>query len=218
MVGEDLEVVWGMSVKPILIWMFCLLLAVVNSPANADSYLLVGDEITARDYVGSFDRWIDRQFSIWIKIYLGREYIEFSGETGLGKADVTMIYDQDIQQQLELYIAKGIEWAAIAKQNNADTSKALGCLSRDPYWGCTTGGYASKANQMGVRFFAAFGGSQTELVFDIKDEYNEFLEVTLYFNLSAMRQLERVVIQIPETLQQARKMEKTYQENQDLFQ
>jgi len=147
--------------KRILIWMFCLSIAAVTTPANAFNIYRVGDEITARAYVDVLNRWTNRQFSIWVGIDKGIEdrfdlkYVFFRAETGLKLADVRVRYSQDIQQRLEHYIAKGIEWSGIAKQNNADTSKVLGCFAgqNDKYDICLTQGGAFRANQMGVSFF-----------------------------------------------------------------
>ncbi len=201
--------------KRILIWMFCLSIAAVTSPANAFNVYRVGDEITARAYVDVLKQWTNRQFSIWVGIGDdGTEYIFFRGETGLRDADVREFYNQKIQQKLEHYIAKGIEWSGIAKQNNADTSKAIGCFGSDAHGLCAKKGNAFEANQMGVSFFANNGGRQTDLILDIWDRRNQFVEEQLYLNLSAMKQLERVVKQIPETFERARKTVK----QQDLFQ
>ncbi len=197
-------------------WVSVFILAITFNPtvANAFNIYMVGETISARSYVDVLKKWTNRDFSIWVGVNNGQKIIFFRGETGLKDASVNVYYGYGIQQKIEKIVSKSIEWSDIAKKNNADTSKGLGCLGYDRYEHCEEDGSAYKENQIGFRFFSANKGKQTDLVISIVDADNQFIKESLYLNLAAMKKLKKIIALIPKKFETAEKTDK----NKELFQ
>lgn len=66
---------------------------------------------------------------------------------------------------------------------------------------------------MGLCFFAANGGKQTNLIITVQDERNQFIEAEIYIDLPEMRKLMEAVKEIETSFKDARKAIK----KRDLF-
>lgn len=180
----------------------CLLFA---NNAQAYNVYRVGEVIKGKEYNDVLKWWIERDFSIWVGINDGGyKHILFKAETGLGDATVALAYSITLRNEFGSLIEKAIEWSDVARKNNADTTRGLGCfggLYRDPH--CEETGATSKENQLGLSFFAAQGGQQTNLIINIVDEDNEFLKASLYLNPLEMEKLLINMHQIEEAFEKA---------------
>ncbi|MBW1699653.1 MAG: hypothetical protein JRH18_17220 [Deltaproteobacteria bacterium] len=166
----------------------------------------VGGEITGQEYNDAWKRWFDRKFSIWVGVDEDNtEYIFFKGETGLGDATVMVQYSEMIKRKLKKAITKAIEWSDVARKNKADASKSLGCFGRDKYGLCEKEGTAFDENQMGLSFFAANNGEQTNLIISLVDRDNQFIKTSIYIDLPEMKKLLNTVDKIESVLKKAHK-------------
>jgi len=169
----------------------------------------VGEEITGQEYNDVWKRWFDKKFSIWVGVSEDNtEYIFFKGETGLGDATVMVQRSKTIRNKLRKAVVKAIEWSDVARKNEADATKSLGCFGRDKYDICEKNGTAFDENQMGLKFFAANSGKQTNLIISLVDRDNQFIKTSICIDLQEMKKMLNVVDQIESALEKARKTAK----------
>ena len=161
-----------------------------RSEASAFNIYQVGSVVIGQEHNEVWKRWFDKKFSIWVGAHGKKdENLIFKVETGLGDATVRVNYTKAVRDKLERAVTKAIEWSEVAKKNQADTTKGLGCFGNDLYEICEKDGNVFKENQMGLRFFAANGGTQTNLVIDIIDMNNQLIRATIHIDLPQMKQL-----------------------------
>jgi hypothetical protein len=169
----------------------------------------VGEEIVGQEYNDVWKRWFDKRFSIWVGVSENNtEYIFFEGETGLGDATVMVQNSKATRDKLKKAVEKAIEWSDVARKNQADTSKSLGCFGRDKYGLCEKKGSAFDENQMGLSFFAANGGKQTNLVISMVDRDNQFIKTTIYVDVPDMKKMLKAIEDIESEFEKARKTAK----------
>lgn len=178
--------------------------SVCRSEASAFNIYQVGSVVIGQEHNEVWKRWFDKKFSIWVGAHRKDENLIFKAETGLGDATVTVNYTKAVRDKLERAVTKAIEWSEVAKKNQADTTKGLGCFGNDLYGICEKDGNAFEENQMGLSFFAANGGKQTNLVIDIIDDGNQFIKATIYIDLPQMKQLLGNIQSIETAMKQAR--------------
>ena len=194
--------------------LICLSLMCGLPNAQAFNIYRVGEEIVGQEYNEVWKRWFDKKFSVWVGVSENNtEYIFFKGETGLGDATVMVQNTKATRDKLKKAVAKAIEWSDVARQNQADTSKSLGCFGRDKYGLCEKNGSAFDENQMGLSFFAANRGKQTNLVINMVDRGNQFIKTTIYVDLPEMKKMLNVIEKIESEFERARKTSK----DQELF-
>ena len=160
-------------------------------------------------------RWTKRGFSIWVGISESKTpYIFFKGDTGIKIATVSVIDSVEVRDKLFSAVSKAISWSEIAKSNNADTSKTLGCFGHDPYDICEgSDGGAFDTNQMSLSFFSANSGKQTDLIIKIIDRNNQFYKESIYLDQDAMKKLLTVIENVDDAMVKARETSN----KQDLF-
>ena len=186
-----------------------LSLIVVSNTALAFNIYRVGEVVHGREYNDMLERWIDRDFSIWVGVGDdNNEYIFFEGETGLSKATVMVDNTTSVRGKLEKAVSKAIEWSGVAKKNKADTTKGLGCFGVDKYGLCEKNSSAFDEGQMSLKFFSANSGSQTDLIVDIIDRDNQFYKASIYIGTSEMKKLLAAVKGIDAAFAKARKTAK----------
>lgn len=196
------------------VMLICITLLCGFPKAQAYSLYRVGDEIVGKKYNEVYKRWFHNEFSIWVGIdHRNTEYIFFKGETALGDATVMVKNTKATRGKLKTAVAKAIEWSGIARKNQADTLKSLGCFGRNAYNLCEEHGKALEKNAMGLSFFANNGGKQTDLILSIIDQDNKFIKTTIYIDVPEMKKLLNVVEEIQIGFEKARKIAK----NQKLF-
>ncbi len=187
-------ILFGLSIS------FCL------PKAQAFNIYRVGDEIAGQEYNDILKRWLDKKFSIWVGVSDNNtEYILFKGETGLGDATVMAQNGKPIRDKLKNAVKKAIEWSDVARKNKADTSKSLGCFGSNPYDSCAENGSAVEENQMGLLFFAANGGKQTNLIISLIDRDNQFIKTNIYIDVKNITKMLNVVDSIENGFKKARK-------------
>ena len=177
-------------------------------PTASFSFVIykVGDQIQGKEYNDVLKRWIMRYFSIWVGIDDNqKEYIIFQADTALKQASVMINYNRDIKQRLKTALNKAIKWCAIAKKNKVNTIKSLDCYGDDEYNLCKKDGVAFEEIQMGMLFFDANDGKQTNLVISIVDRNNQFIKSEIYFNLDETKKMLNNIQKIDATIEQARK-------------
>jgi len=193
---------------------FSLLAVISFSASRADNLYLVGTSVTGQEYYNLQKQWYERELSIWIGVTVNKQVLlVFKGETGIGTASVI---ERDVLKagnELVAKLSKAIEWAEVARKNDADTSRGLGCLGADPYKSCERTSKATQANQMSLVFFAANGGVQADLIIHIIDHQNPVKEATIYLDYPAMKTLREAAYQIEGAYEKA----KQNAEKQDLF-
>jgi len=198
-----------MNYLMVSVMMICLFLLCDLPEAQAFNIYRVGDEIVGQEYNDVWKRWFDKKFSIWVGVDNDNtEYIFFKGETGLGDATVMVQNTKATRNKLKAAVQKAIEWSNVARKNQADTSKSLGCFGRDKYDLCEKNGSAFDENQMGLSFFAANGGKQTNLVISMVDRDNQFIKTTIYVDVPEMTKMIGVIEKIEIEFENARKTAK----------
>jgi len=201
----------GLKVSHVMAFVLSICLSLLCGLPKAQAFNIyrVGDEIVGQEYNEVWKRWFDKKFSIWVGVSDNNtEYILFKGETGLGDATVMVENTKATRDKFKKAVTKAIEWSGIAKKNQADTSKSLGCFGRDSYDLCEKNGSAFDENQMGLSFFAANGGKQTNLVVSIVDRDNQFIKTTICIDVPEMTKMLNVVEKIEVEFQKARKTSK----------
>ncbi|MBC2714852.1 MAG: hypothetical protein HF978_06020 [Desulfobacteraceae bacterium] len=198
----------------VFVFLFGLSFSFGLPKAQAFNIYRVGDEIVGQEYNDVWKSWFDRKFSIWVGVNNNnKEYIFFKGETGLGDATVMVQNSKARMDKLKGAVTKALEWSDVARKNQADTSKGLGCFGDDEYNLCGKDGSAYKENQMGLSFFAANSGKQTNLVINIVDRDNQFIKTSIYIDMIEMKKMLNVVDNIENEFEKARKTAK----DQNLF-
>jgi hypothetical protein len=193
---------------------FLLLSVIPFSSSHAVSLYLVGTPVTGQEYYSMQKQWHERELSIWIGITVDKKVLlVFKGETGVGMAAVIENDVLKAGNELLAKVSKAIEWAEVARNNYADTSRGLGCFGADPNKTCERSSKATAADQMSLRFFAANEGRQADLIMHIIDRQSPFKEAEIYFDYTAMKKLREVVYQIEDAYEKAKKNA----EKQDLF-
>ena len=168
----------------------------------------VGEEIIGQDYDDVWKRWFDKKFSVWVGVEDNYEGILFKAETGLGIVTVTDKNSKIMREKLRKAVVKAIEWSDVARKNRADASNSLGCFGYGIIGFSEESGTAFDENQMCLKFFAANGGTQTNLIISLVDRRNKFIKTTIYLNLQKMKEMLNVVDQIESTFEKARKTAK----------
>lgn len=198
----------------LLAFLLWLLLAVSVSFSQAASLYPVGTPIEGREYYNMYKRWYEREFSIWMGVTNNKKVLlVFKGETGVGMATVVERDAMRSSNKLLNAVSKAIEWAEIARDNYADTSRGLGCFGADPVGTCERSSKATEAGQMSLRFFAANEGRQTDLIIHIIDRQGAIKEAKIYIDYEGMKKLRDVIFQIRDVYKKA----KENAEKQDLF-
>ena len=194
------------TLRNVVIVLFALFALVFATNAQAFNIYRVGDEIRGKEYNEASKKWLNRGFSVWVGIDEDNtELIYFIGDSSTsGIATVTVRNSKDVQAKLETAVSKAIEWSEIARKNKADGSKSLGCFGD-----CS----ADAGNRMGLTFFAANSGKQTDLVIKMVDVHNESITAFMCVELSEMVKLLQVVRGIDESMERA----KDTAGKQDLF-
>ncbi|MDY6973719.1 MAG: hypothetical protein SV775_15555 [Thermodesulfobacteriota bacterium] len=189
-------------------------LLVISSTAQAFNIYRVGDVVHGREHNEMLNRWIERDFSIWVGVDEGNnEYIFFKGDTGLSTASVMVDNTKSTREKFTSAVSKAIEWSGVAKKNKADTTKGLGCFGVDKYGLCEKNSSAFDEGQMSLKFFSANSGNQTDLIVDIIDRDNQFYKASIYIETSEMKKLLSAAKGIEAAFVKARETAK----NQDLF-
>jgi hypothetical protein len=177
--------------------------------AQAFNIYRVGEEIVGQEYNDVLKRWFVRKLSIWVGVREDNtEYILFKGETGLGYATVMVKNTKGTRDKLKRAVAKAIGWSDVARENQADASKSLGCLGEDKYDLCEEKGLAFDENQMGLSFFSANSGQQTNLIISIVDYDNQFIKTTIYVDVPEMKKMLNIIEKIESEFGKARKTAK----------
>ncbi len=191
-----------------------ILLAVSVSSAQAVSLHPVGTPVKGKEYYSMQKRWYEREFSVWMGVTNNKKILlVFKGETGVGTATVLGRDAMRSSNKLLKAVSKALEWAEIARDNYADTSRGLGCFGPDPYGTCEKSSTATEAGQMSLRFFSANEGRQTDLIIQIIDGQDAIKEAKIYIDYEGMKKLRDVIFQIRDVYQKA----KENAEKQDLF-
>lgn len=169
----------------------------------------------ARAYVDTLKKWEPREFSVWVGINDSKEtLVFFKGDIGYRDASVHLEYDEQVQKRLETSINQAISWAAIARENGADTQKGLECFGYDPYGTCKKYSSTSSSNQVAFGFFSSNGGKQTDLTIELSDRDNRYRNDTFYFDLPSIKKIKVVVEAIPEKILV---VEKKFRDSEKLF-
>jgi hypothetical protein len=194
------------------LFLLSLLLLDARSSSAFNIYR-VGSPVIGQEHNDVWKKWFPRTLTMWVGIDGKTEYLLFQVDTGLGDATVRIKYSKAVQEKLRTAVKKAIEWSEVAKKNEVDTTKPLGCWGDDLHKICEKDGNAFDENQVGMSFFAANEGKQTNLVVDIVDLNNQFIKATLYIDTPQMILLLTNIEGIDEALKKARDTAK----KKDLF-
>ncbi|WP_404419021.1 hypothetical protein [Marinospirillum sp.] len=189
-------------------------LLAISSAAKAFNIYRVGDVVKGREHNEMLNRWIERDFSIWVGVdERNSEYIFFKVNTALSTATVMVENTKSIKEKFTDAVSKAIDWSEVAKKSKADTTKGLGCFGVDRYGHCEKNSSAFDEGQMGLKFFSANSGNQTDLIVDIVDRNNQFYKATIYIETVEMKKLLSAAKGIEAAFLKARETAN----NQDLF-
>lgn len=204
---RTLEIQVNMRIsRSVVIVLFALFAVVFATNLQAFNIYRVGDKIRGKEYNDASKKWLDRSFSVWVGIDEEKtELIYFMGDSSASDvATVMVINSKGVRAELETAVSKAIELSEIARKNKTDGSKSLGCFGD-----CS----ADKGNRMGLSFFAANSGKQTDLVIKMIDVNNQSIRAYMCIELSEMVKLLGVVRSINEAMEKAR----STTSKQDLF-
>ena len=180
----------------------------ISNTSYASNTYRAGEVIYGREYNDILQDWIDRTFTMWVGVSKkNTKTFYFQAETGLGNATVwvdDLNGGPDLVRDLEKAISKAIEWSNIAKKNKADVTKGLDCFGWKPSEDAKENGYAFRKNQMGLRFSASNGGTQSFLIIDIIDSSNQFKKTEIYLNTTEMKKLLNAVRSTDKPFQKAK--------------
>jgi hypothetical protein len=200
--------------RPIHLVVVLSLLVGLAPIAHAFNTYQVGTPVKGREYNDVLKQWFDRTLTIWVGVDAAKtEYLIFTADTGIGQATVLIRGVGNSRKRLRALTSKALEWSDVARKNRTDISKPLGCLGEDEYSLCARNGTAFSENQLGLMFYAAESGAQTDLILSVVDRDNRFKKVTVYLDSAAMRMLLRSLDEVDTALKKARNT----QSKQDLF-
>ena len=170
----------------------------------------VGTPVIGREHDVLLDRWTDRQLTLWVGADDASPTVVllFRADTSHGDAMVMIPYTSAVLHELQQNVSSAIEWAGIARKNwilgvdpsDVDTTKPLGCFGRESSQNCEKDGSAYDQGQVGMKFVAADGGQETDLVVSIVDRRNPLIKATLHIRVEEMKKLLANVEAIPSTL------------------
>lgn len=188
------------------------LLLFTTPPTYAANFYQVGGVMEGEAYNDALKTWVEREFRL--KVVLDerkKEHLFFVADTGLGDAYVRVLYSKALRQKLESAILKAIKWSEIARKHKADTLKPIGCfgIQTDP---CKEYGEAHRQGQLGLKFFAANEGEQTDLVISIIDRDNQFIKTRLHLDPPRMKKLLANIRKIDHAFKKAYDTAKKHQE------
>lgn len=188
----------------------CSLLAamLVCSPTWAFNTYRVGAPIIGQEHNDVLNRWVNREFSVWVGAEGKSEYLVFQATTSLKPATVLVDFKPATREKLRKAVSKAIEWSEVARKNHADATKGLDCFGDDRNGLCAKDGQAYQENQLGMSFFAANGGQQTNLILNVIDRENQFTKAQIYLALPQMTQLLQVIDSIDASMRSARETAK----------
>jgi hypothetical protein len=194
----------GGAVKRILI-SFAMFLAASLS-AQAGTVIMVGDVIKGAEYSAMLNRWLDRDFRMWVGVDDGIEMLMFTVDGGVGRPTFRMHRHRDDINKLETSILKSLEWAKVAQKNKIDVNNQINCFGLDQYDLCQKNGAYSEG-QMSLSFVSGSSGKDVNLKIILFDESNKFLNANIHFKLAEMRKLLANVRAIDATFVKAKKQE-----------
>lgn len=193
---------------------FTALLLFYCGIAGAFNVYRAGPIVKGKEYNDLLKRWIEKDFTVWVGINdNGLEWIFFEAETGLSPATIQVEYNDKFKTSTMAAINKAIKWSVVARKNQADTQKSLGCWGYGTTDSCDETGQARAEGEMGWQFFSTNKGKQTNLIVNIIDRKNQFYKAELYFSETQMKQIRHALTQIPARMKHAREQKK----KQDLF-
>lgn len=200
--------------KRVIALLFCVSAIIASNPAEAFLRQQVGEPIDTVGKDFQTGEVFDASLSVWIEITdNGDARLIFQGGTASNENAILGNYDSDLQQRLENQLAKSIEWIDVAKNNNADTQKLLGCFGIEVNTACENS--ESPTNRfVALTFWAVDSGQSAGLLVEIYDlqSQNEILQFFLV--QPQLDQFQKIVEQIPAAMEQARQSAN----KQDLFQ
>lgn len=172
-----------------------------------------GETAKGREYIESLKRWVDRNLSVWVGVdKYDNRHVLVKGDSTLSIVTVRIYVSQE--DDLKEAISKAIEWSNVAKENNAETTKGLGCYGiLDEYGVCKDESTAFQEGQMSLKFFSANNGQQTDLIVSLIDRSNQFYKTHIYLDEQQMRVLKDAIEKIPQTYEKA----KSQAAKRDLF-
>jgi hypothetical protein len=167
-----------------LLFFSVLLLLVTSSPVNANTRTVPG-ETYGYYYNEVWDDWFRQPISIYVD---DDGYFYFEGGEGLLKSVgfVDGCYLDDIINLLH----KSLDWCRQAQEKNLEISKDLGEFFCD---------YDYSEQGIGLSFFSANGGQQTDVILEIKDFINGFMSIKLYVEPDQIRDLIELLKRCPTT-------------------
>ena len=173
--------------------------ALFTQVATAGNLFHVGD-VAARDWSDLFNRFREEKVSIYVTTERHRDFVVFWVRGGYPEGYAKIEYAESIQSMMESAVEKAISYSRIAKDNQADVSKEIGCFTGGQFG--LSGCYSSS---LSFKFFSNNSGSQTDLILSIEEDYPHDGWRRIYFGELQQHQLLSVVRRIPIAFDRAHK-------------
>lgn len=167
-----------------LLFLTVLVLLVTSLPANSNTRTVPG-ETYGYYYNEVWDDWFRQPISIYVDDD-GDFY--FKGGEGL-LTSVGFVDGRYLDDIINL-LYKSLDWSRQAQENNLEISKNLGEYFCD---------YDYSEQGIGLSFFSAQGGQQTDVILEIKDFINGFMSIKLYVEPDQVQDLIELLKRRPTT-------------------
>ena len=174
----------------------CLVL--ISQAAQAGNLFHVGD-VMARDWSDLFDRFLEEKVSIYVTSEEHEDFVVFWLKDGYPEGFAKITYAESIQRNMESAVEKAISYSGIAKENQADVSKEIGCFK-------ARGRFQNSdcySSSLRFKFFSNNSGRQTDLILGVEEEYPHDGWRRIYFGEAQQRRLLAMIKRISEAFVQA---------------
>lgn len=174
-------------------WLFVAALLVAAGPESSlAGTRTVDGNATGRYHNDVLKRWTNVPIVVYVDD-ASNAYI-MSSDGGIVKAR-GLLSPTDTREALAL-LRKSQNWVKTAKAEGLEVTKELGTFMR---------GSRYERNGVGLQFFSANGGKQTDVILQLVDFENQFFKLDLYLNPDQVADLIRLMERVPETVAELKK-------------
>lgn len=179
-----------------------MLLFFVTLPhiAFASNYTQVGNSASGTEIING-ERSGQRKVGVWVGLDdNNEEKIVFQAGTIFGEATASFDNSKAIRKRLRQVVLKMNEWSDVARHNEVDTSKQLGCFAY-----ITSCNSATDSGEISFRFISTNQGSRSVLLITIVDISNPIIRTSILFEKDEADELLSAISQIDAEFESIRK-------------
>lgn len=158
--------------------------------SHAQTAYIAGERIVGSEFFSRGEPAVARWLELWVASHKdGRAAVSLVFETSLGDGSLSLGIWEVEGQRLRAALGKALEWSVVARANEAETNKLLGCFGleyereRCEKWG------APLMGQLAVRFFAGSGGRESGVSLSMKGLAEEHKKALVMLDIVQVRKL-----------------------------